>query len=396
MFIWTLIKYIFIFPYLIICALFTFYVYREEKPFYTPIYVPKNKGETETTKVNDNKEKINIHDEFPCFCKRDKPQNIIKLYLGIVFLGLVRVILNLFLAWRINRNISSYLKSKGIDDKNKKKNNEDINYILTQTKKITSLYLTLAGLVIDYKRLPDEKVLPVYRKYLGSDYKIDYDSKFCCYISNHTCAYDMIISMALYGTGFVAKIGVTNFPIIGTLLHNLQSIFVDRSNKNAKDNILDIIRDRQKDFIEGKPVMPFMIFPEGTTSSGRHLLPFKRGAFNSLLPVKPTIIHPNLYENFQLGVGSSDVGCNYLISLSKLFNKVEYFELPIITPNEYLYENFKNLGKDKWEIYANVSREIMCELGGFQKSEFGLRDSFRYCSCIEKKQILDRKSYKID
>ena len=206
----------------------------------------------------------------------------------------------------------------------------------------------------------------------------------------------MIISMALYGTGFVAKIGVTNFPIIGTLLHNLQSIFVDRSNKNAKDNILDIIRDRQKDFIEGKPVMPFMIFPEGTTSSGRHLLPFKRGAFNSLLPVKPTIIHPNLYENFQLGVGSSDVGCNYLISLSKLFNKVEYFELPIITPNEYLYENFKNLGKDKWEIYANVSREIMCELGGFQKSEFGLRDSFRYCSCIEKKQILDRKSYKID
>ena len=139
-----------------------------------------------------------------------------------------------------------------------------------------------------------------------------------------------------------------------------------------------------------------MIFPEGTTNSGRHLLPFKRGAFNSLLPVKATIIHPNLYENYHLGCGSSDVGCNYIMSLSNLYNKVEYIELPVITPNDYMYKNFEHLGKEKWEIFANVSREIMCELGGFKKSEFGLKDSFRYCSCIEKKELLDRKSYKIE
>jgi lysophosphatidylcholine acyltransferase/lyso-PAF acetyltransferase len=263
-------------------------------------------------------------------------------------------------------------------------------------KRLTSLYLKFAGMIIYKKRLPDEKVLSVYRKYFGPDYKIDYDSKFSCYISNHTCVYDMLISMALYGTGFVAKIGITKVPIIGTLLQYLQSIFVDRSSTNSKSNITDEIIRRQKDFIEGKPVMPFMIFPEGTTNSGRHLLPFKRGAFNSLLPVKATFIHPNLYENYHLGCGSSDVGCNYLMSLSNLYNKVEYVELPVITPNDYMYKNFEHLGKEKWEIFANVSREIMCELGGFKKSEFGLKDSFRYCSCIEKKELLDRKSYKIE
>ena len=339
---------------------------------------------------------INIHDEFPCFRKLDKPMNIIKLYLGIVFLGLIRVIINLFLAWRININITSYLKSKNIDNKTKKLDKDDINYKITTTQRITSLYLKLAGMIIDKKRLPDSQIIPVYKKYFGPDYKIDYDSKFCCYISNHTCVYDMIISMALYGTGFVAKIGITKTPIIGTLLQYLESIFVDRSSTNSKNNILDIIMERQKEFIEGKSVMPFMIFPEGTTNSGRHLLPFKRGAFYSLLPVKATFIHPNLYENFQLGVGSSDVGCNYVMSLSHLYNKVEYVELPVITPNDYMYNNFSNLGKEKWEIFANVTREIMCELGGFKKSEFGLKDSFRYCSCLEQKKLLDRKSYKIE
>ena len=354
----SIIKYIFICPYLLICALLSYQIYKEEKDFYTPIYVSKNPENED--KKEDKEKKVNIHDEFPCFRKIDKPDNIIRLFLGITFLGLFRVIINLFLAWRISANIKNYLKSKNIDGKNKKINNEDIKQMIEITKRLTSLYLKFAGLIYKKQRFPDEKILPIYKKYFGPDYKIDYDRKFGCYISNHTCAYDMVISMALFGTGFVAKIGVTKIPVIGPFLQTIQSIFVDRSNTNSKNNILDIIFERQKDFFEGKPVMPFMIFPEGTTNSGRHLLPFKRGAFNSLLPVKATIILPNLYDNYHLAVGSSDVGCNYLLSLSKLYNKVEYFELPIIAPNDYMYNNFGHLGKEKWEIFANVSREIMC------------------------------------
>ena len=51
---------------------------------------------------------------------------------------------------------------------------------------------------MDFKRLPDEKVLPVYKKYFGPDYKIDYDGKFSCYISNHTCFYDMTIVIGIF------------------------------------------------------------------------------------------------------------------------------------------------------------------------------------------------------
>ena len=387
----ALLRYILLYPYILLCAFITYYIYKEEKPFYTPVYVSKNEENKDHT-IKDKK--INIHDEFPCFSKLDRPLNVIKLFLGLVFLGIPRLLINLFLAWRIKVNIIKYLKSKNSEGKIIDK--DDANKVVEITKEITSLYLKLAGLIYEKKHFPDEKVLSVYKKYFGPDYKIDYDSNFGCYISNHTCAYDMIISMALFGTGFVAKKGVIKIPIIGPMLVSLHSIFVDRSSKDSKDNILDIIMDRQNKYYTGKPSTPFMIFPEGTTNSGRHLLPFKKGAFNALLPLKPTIILPNLYPNFHLAVGSSDVGCNYLRSLSNLYNKVEYYELPVLKPNDYMYQNFGNLGKEKWEIYAEVAREIMCKLGGFEKHEFGIKDSFRYCSCLDKKQLLDRKSYKIE
>ena len=394
MFLWTLFKYLFLYPYILICGFITYYIYNEEKPFYTSIEVIKKDEEAGDTV---EAKKVNLHDEFPCFRKLDRPLNAlyaIKLFFGLMFLGIPRIIINLYLGGQISVQIGNYLKSKNSEGKATSK--EDIDAMIGIINRLTRLYLKLAGLSYEKKRLPDSKILPVYKKYFGPDYKIDYDSKFGCYISNHTCAYDMIISMALFGTGFVAKIGVGKIPVFGAMVKSMQSILVDRSNSKVKDNILDILEKRERDYYEGKPVMPFMIFPEGTTSSGRHLLPFKRGAFTSLLPVKAAFIHPNLDENFHIGVGSSDVGCNYLRSLSNLYNKVEYIELPVLTPNDYMYENFAHLGKEKWEIFAEVCRSVMCELGDFQKSEFGLKDSFRYCSCMKYKKLLDRKSYKIE
>ena len=53
----TILKYIFICPYLLICALLTYYIYKEEKPFYTPIYVSKNH---EKENAKDEKEKTSL------------------------------------------------------------------------------------------------------------------------------------------------------------------------------------------------------------------------------------------------------------------------------------------------------------------------------------------------
>jgi 1-acyl-sn-glycerol-3-phosphate acyltransferase len=51
-----------------------------------------------------------------------------------------------------------------------------------------------------------------------------------------------------------------------------------------------LIKKRQSD-IEDKGVFsPLMVFPEGGTTNGRRISPFKRGAFVGLRSVKPMII----------------------------------------------------------------------------------------------------------
>ena len=41
--------------------------------------------------------------------------------------------------------------------------------------------------------------------------------------------------------------------------------------------------------------------------------------------------------------------------------------MPIIQPTNYMFEKYSYLGKEKWEIYAEVTRKIFCEIGGFKE-----------------------------
>ena len=173
-------------------------------------------------------------------------------------------------------------------------------------------------------------------------------------------------------------------PIFGKIAKGLQIIFIDRENPNSWKEVLEQIIERQKKFMEGKPVMSFIIFPEGSTNSGRHFLKFKKGSFINLLPVKPNIIHPNLNSNFHLRCGATDVGTNYETTLSELYFLSEFNELPIMKPNIYMKTNFTSYGKENWEIYTEVDREIICELGGFKKSEKHLRDKLRINLVLKK------------
>lgn len=381
-----LFKFLFLFVYIGISAIITYLIYKEENQYYTPLYVTRK-----SQKEGEKDETINLHDEFEEYRKKDSPINIIKLFLGVLIFGTIRLFINIIFALIITFRAISRQKQK-----NFKLNKEDIDYIRNGTKTLTKIFLKLSGIIIDKKRLPDEKILKVYKKYFGPEYKIDYEGKFCCYISNHTCIYDLIIAMAFFGCGFVAKEEVKDTPIFGKMASSLHTIFVNRNITGSKNNTMEQIIQRQKSFFEGEPVMPFMIYPEGTTSSGRHILTFKKGAFSCLLPIKPTILHPNLSEKYHLGCGGSDVGMNFLRSLAQLYVKVEYIELPIISPNEYMYKNFEHFGKEKWKIFAEVTREIICELGDFKKSNRGIKDNFRYCSCLAKKTYLDSKTYKIE
>ena len=387
---WFIIKLSFLIIYSSVCAYLSSIMYNHEKKFYDPIYVKKkkDKGEEEDEII------VNLHDEFDEFARRDSPVSFFQLFCGTFTLFFIKIISSFFFAFRLSRKLSKKFQEK--QSKKESLTKADINYMIEQTKFNASYFLLFSGIFFKKRRLPENQIIQIYKKYFGPDYKIEYEGKFGCYICNHTSLNDILLAMAIYGCGFISKEDVKTTPVFGKIAIGLNSIFVNRDSTKSKENTLEAIMKRQKDFIEGKNVMPFMIFPEGTTSSGRHLLEFKRGAFYSLLPIKPNIILPNLNNEFHLGCGDTNVGINYGRTLTNLYVRTDFIELPIMTPNEYMFNNFSSYGKEKWEIYKEVAKEIMCILGNFKKSNMEFDDSKRYNYCIKNHVFVEKEKFKKD
>ena len=73
-----------------------------------------------------------------------------------------------------------------------------------------------------------------------------------------------------------------------------------------------------------------VVFPEGTTTSGRYLLRFKKGAFFALLPIKPVVINSFFEDESQTVVGASNLHYNWLKILTYFRTRMFFAELPII------------------------------------------------------------------
>jgi hypothetical protein len=112
---------------------------------------------------------------------------------------------------------------------------------------------------------------------------------------------------------------------------------------------------------------------------------FKKGAFNSILPVKPVVINTVLSDTFHLSVGSAGLFTHFVRTLCYFYHRIHVTELPILFPNEFMFQNYTTKNPqytEKWEIYAEVAREIMCRSSNLLKTESTFRDSCEYANIV--------------
>ena len=217
---------------------------------------------------------------------------------------------------------------------------------------------------------------------MGNDYDFS-QKKYSLIISNHIGLFDVILVMYLYQPGFIAKKLVSNYPFFGSVARGLNCLFVDRENENARKKIMEDIYFKQKNFLEGKSLAPLAIFPEGTTTSNRNILKFKKGAFYHLLPIKPQIIQIDQQSPLHLACGVQNIFFHTWKVMAYSCTDLFYIDLPIISPTDYMFQHYSHFGKEKWEIYAEVTRKIYCEIGGFEESNLGYRDEHLYSMAIK-------------
>ncbi|MEC6798414.1 1-acylglycerol-3-phosphate O-acyltransferase [Photobacterium sp. S4TG1] len=110
------------------------------------------------------------------------------------------------------------------------------------------------------------------------------------YIANHQNNYDLftVSGAIMQRTVTVGKKSLVWIPLFGQLYWITGNILIDRANRSKAVGTIGQVVDKIK-----KNKVSVWMFPEGTRSRGRGLLPFKTGAFHAAIgaqvPVVPIV-----------------------------------------------------------------------------------------------------------
>ncbi len=104
------------------------------------------------------------------------------------------------------------------------------------------------------------------------------------FISNHVSWIDILVLAGASGTAFVAKHELSQVPVIGWLCGLNRTVFVKRENRMGVAEQIDALREALADN------WSVTVFPEGTTTDNRSLLPFKTSLLSMLEPPPPGVL----------------------------------------------------------------------------------------------------------
>ena len=110
-------------------------------------------------------------------------------------------------------------------------------------------------------------------------------------VSNHISWLDIHVLNAIRPVTFVAKADVSSWPIFGYLAQIIGTIFIKRERLSDIKKVIQAIKK------EIKSLGVVAIFPEGTSSDGQQILPFKSNLFQSAVDAKCDVLPVRLmYE----------------------------------------------------------------------------------------------------
>jgi 1-acyl-sn-glycerol-3-phosphate acyltransferase len=111
-------------------------------------------------------------------------------------------------------------------------------------------------------------------------------------VANHISWIDIYVINAWRPTPFVSKAEIRQWPVVGWLAQQLDTVFIQREKRSDAKRIMHELSGR----LSAGELM--CVFPEGTTSNGLTLLPFHANMFqaavSAAVPVQPLCI---MYED---------------------------------------------------------------------------------------------------
>jgi 1-acyl-sn-glycerol-3-phosphate acyltransferase len=135
-------------------------------------------------------------------------------------------------------------------------------------------------------------------------------------VSNHLSYLDIVVLSSIRPCVFVAKRDVASWPLFGWLAQAAGTIFVDRRKRLATREGIEFIRQAIRN---GALVV---VFPEGTSSDGATVLPFKSALLEPALDVDSPIAAAAIDYSLPHGGSVADEVCYWrdMALMSHLLN----------------------------------------------------------------------------
>ncbi|XWS21090.1 hypothetical protein CRYUN_Cryun30bG0025500 [Craigia yunnanensis] len=193
-------------------------------------------------------------------------------------------------------------------------------------------------------------------------------------VSNHVSYLDILYHMSSSFPSFVAKRSVAKLPLIGLISKCLGCVYVQRESKSSDSKgVAGVVTDRVCEAHQNKSAPMMMLFPEGTTTNGDFLLPFRTGAFLARAPVVPVILrYP--YQRFSPAWDSISGVRHVVFLLCQFVNHMEVTRLPVYYPSQQEMDDPK--------LYANNVRRLMASEGNLILSDIGLPEKRIYHAAL--------------
>lgn len=157
------------------------------------------------------------------------------------------------------------------------------------------------------------------------------------FVSNHLSWLDIPVIASANGTAFIAKHELAEAPVVGWLAKMNRTVFVEREDRLGVADQINRLRDALADN------WSVTVFPEGTTTDGVSLLPFKTPMLKVLEPPPPGVmVQPVLlwyggavgYDIAWLGVESGRDNATRVLSRNGSFKVIVEFLEPF-HPRDY-------------------------------------------------------------
>ena len=115
------------------------------------------------------------------------------------------------------------------------------------------------------------------------------DARPLMVVANHISVFEIATFPLAFRGSFIAKKEMENWPLVGFVARRFGVIFVDRRPSHARDALAVVQKTVQN------VKYPMILFPEGTTTNGAYVKPFKSSLFNfvedSNVTVQPMAMH---------------------------------------------------------------------------------------------------------